>query len=74
MQREIINNIPIGNKTIIKLPKNRPQWTKDNQEELFYAYFEPLYFCTEYLQRIHLETTYEDSWLQTHNATFSNTL
>lgn len=76
--RDIINNIPIGSKQVIHLQANgniqRPNWTKDNQEELFYAYFEPLYFCTEYLQLINEVNTYETLWLQTHNETSSNTL
>lgn len=76
--REIINNIPIGSKQVVHLQAKdniqRPNWTKDNQEELFYAYFEPLYFCTEYLQLISEVNTYETLWLQTHNETSSNTL
>lgn len=76
--RTIINNIPIGNKNIINLNNynqgQRPNWTQNNQEELFYQYFEPLYFCTEHLELIHYNTIYENLWLQTHNATSSNTL
>lgn len=75
--REIINNIPIGNKNIINLATynggNRPNWTTENQEELFYAYFEPLFFATEHLEVIHYVKTYEDLWLQTHRETSSNT-
>lgn len=62
MVHEIINNIPIGYKKIIDLTKynnnNRPNWNLENQEELFYSYFEPLFFSTDHLQMVNNEYNY----------------
>jgi len=63
MKPEIINNIPIGYNKIVDLTKyngnNRPNWNLDNQEILFYSYFEPLFFSTDHLQMVNYNAIYE---------------